>query len=102
MTLYKNSTWHYTKIALLEHDIQAQCAMASYSLDIMSHNTMTPKSSILVGQCTLRSIATVIDTQAFMQRPVQPSYGRVKQNVDGWLFVWTGKKKILCITVSRT
>ena len=25
-----------------------------------------------------------------MQRPVQPSYGRVKQNVDGCLFVWTG------------
>ena len=28
--------------------------------------------------------------QCFMQRPVQPSYGRVKQNVDGCLFVWTG------------
>ena len=27
--------------------------------------------------------------QCFMQRPVQPSYGRVKQNVDGCLFVWT-------------
>ena len=26
-----------------------------------------------------------------MQRPVHPSYGRVKQNVDGCLFVWTGK-----------
>ena len=25
-----------------------------------------------------------------MQRPVHPSYGRVKQNVDGCLFVWTG------------
>ena len=24
-----------------------------------------------------------------MQRPVHPSYGRVKQNVDGCLFVWT-------------
>ena len=28
--------------------------------------------------------------QCFMQRPVQPSYGRVKQNVDGCLFAWTG------------
>ena len=37
-----------------------------------------------------------------MRRPVHPSYGRVKQNVDGWLFgspvicldgQWTGKKK---------
>ena len=32
-----------------------------------------------------------------MQRPVHPSYGRVKRNLDGWLFlcgrVWTGKKK---------
>ena len=27
-----------------------------------------------------------------MQRPVHPSYGRVKQNVDGCLFVWIGKK----------
>ena len=27
-----------------------------------------------------------------MQRPVHPSYARVKQNVDGCLFVWTGKK----------
>ena len=26
-----------------------------------------------------------------MQRPVHPSYGWVKQNVDGCLFVWTGK-----------
>ena len=31
--------------------------------------------------------------QAFMQRPVHPSYGRVKQNVDGCLFVWMGKLK---------
>ena len=23
-----------------------------------------------------------------MQRPVHPSYGRVKQNVDGCLYVW--------------
>ena len=40
--------------------------------------------------------------QAFMQRPVHPSYGRVKQNVDGCLFVWMGKKikkkfELLCI-----
>ena len=32
-----------------------------------------------------------------MQRPVHPSYGRVKRNLDGCLFlcgrVWTGKKK---------
>ena len=26
--------------------------------------------------------------QCLMQRPVHPSYGRVKQNVDGCLFVW--------------
>ena len=35
--------------------------------------------------------------QCFMQRPVHPSYGRVKRNLDGCLFlcerVWTGKKK---------
>ena len=31
--------------------------------------------------------------QCFMQRPVHPSYGRGKQNMDGCLFVWTGKKK---------
>ena len=35
--------------------------------------------------------------QCFMQRPVHPSYGRVKHNLDGCLFVcgrvWTGKKK---------
>ena len=41
-----------------------------------------------------------------MQRPVHPSYGRVKQNVDGCLFAWTGNKKtffkFLCITVSST
>ena len=37
-----------------------------------------------------------------MQRPVHPSYGRVKQNVDGCLFVWTGKKKIILINVSRS
>ena len=30
-----------------------------------------------------------------MQRPVHPSYGQVTQNVDGCLFVWTGKKKII-------
>ena len=29
--------------------------------------------------------------QCFMQRPVHPSYGRVKQNVDLCLFVWTGQ-----------
>ena len=53
--------------------------------------------------------------QCFMQRPVHPSYGRVKLNLDGCLFVcgrvWTGKKKkkkifffikILCIPVSST
>ena len=28
-----------------------------------------------------------------MQRPVHPSYGRVKQNVYGCLFVWTGKSR---------
>ena len=28
-----------------------------------------------------------------MERPIDPSYGGVKQNVDGCLFVWTGKKK---------
>ena len=32
-----------------------------------------------------------------MQRPVHPSYGRVKRNLDGCLLlcgrVWTGKKK---------
>ena len=28
--------------------------------------------------------------ECLMQRPVHPSYGRVKQNVDGCLFVWTG------------
>ena len=27
-----------------------------------------------------------------MQRPVHSSYGRVKQYVDGCLFVWTGKQ----------
>ena len=27
----------------------------------------------------------------FYAEPVHPSYGRVKQNVDGCLFVWTGK-----------
>ena len=35
--------------------------------------------------------------QCFMQRPVHPSYGRVKHNLDGCLFVCgrvrTGKKK---------
>ena len=42
--------------------------------------------------------------QAFMQRPVHPSHGRVKLNVDGCLFVWTGNFffKFLCITVSNT
>ena len=30
--------------------------------------------------------------QCLMQRPVHPSCGRVKQNVDGCLFVWTGKQ----------
>ena len=35
--------------------------------------------------------------QAFMQRPVYPSYGRVKQNMDGCLFVWTGKKQFIFI-----
>ena len=34
-------------------------------------------------------IYTNTDAQAFMQRPVHPSYGRVKQNVDG-CFVWMG------------
>ena len=37
-----------------------------------------------------------------MQRPVHPSYGRVKQNVDGCLFVWTGGgrvKKIIIILI---
>ena len=33
--------------------------------------------------------------QAFIQRPVHSSHGRVKQNVDGCLFVWMGKKKKL-------
>ena len=33
--------------------------------------------------------------QCFMQRPVHPSYGRVKQNVDGCLLVWTGKKILM-------
>ena len=41
-----------------------------------------------------------------MQRPVHPSYGRVKQNVDGCLFVWTGggrvKKKLILIYQSRS
>ena len=39
----------------------------------------------------------MILNQCFMQRPVHPSYGRVKHNLDGCLFVcgrvWTGKKK---------
>ena len=30
-----------------------------------------------------------------MQRPVQLSYGQVKQNVEGCLFVWTGKKILM-------
>ena len=29
-----------------------------------------------------------------MQRPVHPSYGWVKQNVDGCLFVWTGEGRV--------
>ena len=27
-----------------------------------------------------------------MQRPVRPSFGRVKIIVDGWKYGWTGKK----------
>ena len=38
-----------------------------------------------------------------MQRPVHPSSGRVKQNVDGCLFVWTGKHSyVLRSPVRRT
>ena len=41
-----------------------------------------------------------------MQRPVHPSYGRVKPKVDGCLFVWTGggrvKKKNYNSYVSRS
>ena len=37
--------------------------------------------------------------EACMQRPVHPSYGQVKQNVDGCLFVWTGKKKNICFLI---
>ena len=43
-----------------------------------------------------------------MQKPVHPSYGRVKQNGDRCLFVWTGKKNhffkfcILMSPVHRT
>ena len=40
--------------------------------------------------------------QAFMQGPVQPSYGRVKQNVDGCLFVWTGNFFFFNSYVSRS
>ena len=34
-----------------------------------------------------------------MQRPVHQSYGQVKQNVDGCIFVWTGKKKNICFLI---
>ena len=36
----------------------------------------------------------MIPHRPFMQRPVHTSYGRVKPNVDGCLFAWTGKKNI--------
>ena len=43
------------------------------------------------------SALVTISMQCFMQRPVHPSYGRVKRNLDGCLFlcgrVWTGQKK---------
>ena len=37
-----------------------------------------------------------------MQRPVHSSYGRVKSNVDGCLFVWTGKFVFFNSYVSRS
>ena len=43
-----------------------------------------------------KGLGSIIGKQCFMQRPVHPSYGRVKHNLDGCLFVsgrvWTGKK----------
>ena len=54
-----------------------------------------------------KETATKDKMQCFMQRPVHPSYGRAKQNMDRVYLpgrVWTGtfKKKFLCIMVSRT
>ena len=49
----------------------------------------------MLWQC--RKVRISHEKQCFMQRPVHPSYGRAKQNVDGCLFVWKcldGKIKI--------
>ena len=42
------------------------------------------------GRPRLNMTKSLSQLQCFIQRPVHPSYGRVKQNVDGCLFVWTG------------
>ena len=44
----------------------------------------------LTQSVATRATTAVACYQCLMQRPVHPSYGREKQNVDGCLFAWTG------------
>ena len=63
-------------------------------LNILQPPFYTACTVLVVANTHHRSQTTALtimgSQQCFMQRPVHPSYGRVKQNVDGCLFVWTG------------
>ena len=39
-----------------------------------------------------RNLFFTVHSHSFMQRPVHPSFGRVKTVVDGYKYGWMGKK----------